>query len=245
MRLIRFVIAAVLMFLSAAGGRCADPFADFKRDITAASLKPFARDIGGILGSAAYNTGRSLGFSGFDVGVRGAAQFVADPGNSVFRNSGAEAFAFPWIQAEIGMPFRLDGFIRGSNYNGVTLSGGGIRYGLRKISDVPYSVQIMLVGLGNSATHADFSAVHFGASAVVSVNMPVITPYLGAGVDRTKLTVKRAVSSPELVESETVTTEGRFTFGLHARIAQFFYITAAANMLHGRTGMEASLGTRF
>lgn len=241
----RYVIITIALLLVSGGkGYCKDPFRDFKENITRNSLRPFARDLGGILGSAVYNTGRSLGFSGFDVGFVGAMQFKPSSGNAVLKKAGVRSFGFPWIQAAIGMPFRLDGFIRGFNYQGLTVSGGGVRYGIRKMRDVPYYIHVMLIGVGNSVTHTGFSATHFGAGVVFSVNLPVVTPYFGAGVDTTKIRVKASTDS-SFIGKDVSVTESRFTFGLHARIARFFYLSAAANMLHGRTGMESGIGIRF
>lgn len=240
----RYIIAAIVLLLAAGNGYCKRPFKDFEANITKSSLKPFARDIGGILGSAAYNTGRSLGFSGFDVGFAGAVQFEPSSGNAVFKDSGVHSFGFPWVQAAIGMPFRLDGFIRGFNYQGLTVSGGGLRYGMRKLRDTPYYIHVMIVGVASSVTHTGFSATHFGVNAVFSVILPVVTPYLGVGVDTTKVRIK-AADTQSLMGSSVSVTDSRFTFGLHARVARFFYLCAAGNVLHGRTGMEASIGTRF
>ncbi len=233
------------LFLLAQTAFCSDnPFKHFKENISKESLKPFARDIGGILGSASYNTARSLGFPGFDVGFRAAAQFKPSPDDTALKRSGVKAFGFPWVQAEIGMPFRLDGFIRGFSHNGLAVSGGGVRYGIRKISDAVHYSQFMITAMGNSAVHTDFSAVHFGVNAVMSYKLQSVTPYLGGGIDVTRVSVKSA-DQTAVLGSEASAWEARFTLGFNFRVAQYGYICAAGNILHGQPAAEASIGTRF
>src|SRR3954462_848815 len=106
--------AAVLLLGSAVRAHAtADPYAGFDQRADAGSLKPFTRDLGGLLGAATFHSGRSLGFSGFDVGARYGMQFRPSTGNNIMRGGGVHSFGLPWVQAEIGMPFKIDGFIRG------------------------------------------------------------------------------------------------------------------------------------
>ena len=65
------IVLAILVALPA-GADVYDGFANFA---DSGSLKPFARDLGDILGSATFHGGRPLGFSGFDVSARVGAQF--------------------------------------------------------------------------------------------------------------------------------------------------------------------------
>ena len=60
---------------------------------------------------------------------------------AILRNNGVHAFGLPWVQAEIGMPFKIDGFVRGISYQGLTIAGGGLRYSLRKVADMPWAPQ--------------------------------------------------------------------------------------------------------
>ncbi|MDD4004356.1 MAG: hypothetical protein PHW69_04040 [Elusimicrobiaceae bacterium] len=238
------VLTALLtcLVLPAASAGMADGFA---RYATAGSLKPFARDFGGILGSGLYATGRSLGFSGFDVGMRVTGQFSPSGGNTIAKNSGQNFMYLPWVQAEIGMPFRLDGFVRMSNWEGITVSGGGLRWGITKVNDRPYALQAMLVGAGHTAVNRSFSATHFSGNLVVSMKTPWTTPYIGAGLDHTRLMVMEATANPELVGADITTNDYRATVGLHTKIARFGYLNAAFNFMHGEPGMEAAAGLRF
>src|SRR5206468_1730395 len=124
--------------------------------------KPFCRDLGSILGAATFHSARPLGFSGFDMGAQGGVQFYPDKNDRILRNNGVRAFGMPWAQAEIGMPFNFDGFVRGISFQGVTIAGGGVRYGVLKTNDKPWAPQLLAVVVGHAVVHQDFSASHLG-----------------------------------------------------------------------------------
>jgi hypothetical protein len=244
MKRLLIVSAAVLaLFISRAAE--ADQYGNFSQLADSGSMKPFARDLGGILGSGTFHSGRSLGFSGFDAGVRGGMLFSPDRNDRVLRNNGVHAFGLPWVQADIGMPFKIDGFIRGISYQGLTIAGGGVRYGLFKTSDAPWKPQVLISGVGHSVVHQSFSASHFGASVVGSMGIPVFTPYIGAGFDRTRLVVRSSTLDPTLNGATFQTLESRFTAGVSLRPWPFFYVSLAAILSHGRRGAEGGIGLHF
>ena len=240
------LLAVLLLSVSAVSAHAtADPYAGFQRFADQGSLKPFTRDLGGLLGSATFHNGRSLGFSGFDVGVRYGAQFHPSAGDNIMRGNNVHSFGLPWVQAEIGMPFKIDGFIRGISYQGLTVSGGGLRYGLYSPSDKPWTPQILVSGVGHSVVHKDFSATHFGASLVASAGTAAVTPFVGAGFDRTRMVVRSSLLDPTLNGRDVTTLESRFTAGVSLKPYQFVYASVAATLVHGMAGAEADLGVRF
>ena len=109
----RLALAAAVLLASSSAYAGADQYGGFARYADEGSLKPFARDLGGILGAATFQSGRSLGLTGFDIGARFGAQFYPSKGNSILLNGGVRVFGLPWAQAEVGMPFKISGFIRG------------------------------------------------------------------------------------------------------------------------------------
>ena len=223
----------------------ADPYAGFSQHADATSLKPFTRDLGGMLGSATFHSGRSLGFSGFDVGARYAFQFYPSKGNNIMRANGVRSFGLPWVQAEIGQAFKIDGFIRGISYQGLTVAGGGLRYGLYSPSDKPWTPQILITGVGHSVVHQAFSASHFGADIVASAGTAELMPFIGGGFDRTRLVVRSSLLDPTLDGRDVTTLESRFTAGVRLKPFQFTYVSLAYNLAHGQSGAEAGLGVRF
>lgn len=238
--------AAALAVLSAASARAAtDAFGGFERYADAGSLKPFTRDLGGLLGAATFHNGRALGFSGFDVGARYGAQFYPSKGDRILRNNGVRSFGLPWVQAEIGLPFKIDGFIRGISYQGLTIAGGGLRYGLYSPSDKPWTPQVLVSAVGHSVVHQDFSASHFGADLVASIGAPSYGFFAGAGFDRTRLVVRSSTLDPTLNGRAVQTMESRFTAGVRLKPYHFTYLTVAYDDAHGQSGAEAALGVRF
>ena len=237
--------AAVLLGFSATAFAGADQYGGFSRYADEGSLKPFARDLGGVLGAATFQSGRSLGLTGFDVGARFGGQFYPSKGNNILRNNGVRVFGLPWVQAEVGMPFKLSGFIRGISYQGLTIAGGGIRYGLYAASDKPWAPQVLVSVVGHSVVHQDFSASHFGANVVCSAGTPFFAPYAGVGVDRMRLVARQSTLDPTLNGRVVNTTESRFTLGMRLTPYQFTYLSLAATLAHGQPGAEAGLGVRF
>lgn len=241
----RLALAAAVLLSAAPAFAGADQYGGFARYADEGSLKPFARDLGGVLGAATFQSGRSLGLTGFDVGARFGGQFYPSKGDNILRNNGVRVFGLPWVQAEVGMPFKLSGFIRGISYQGVTIAGGGIRYGLYAASDKPWAPQVLLSVVGHSVVHTDFSASHFGANLVCSAGTPFFAPYAGVGLDRMRLVVRQSALDPTLNGRAVNTLESRFTLGMRLTPYQFTYLSLAATMAHGQPGAEAGLGVRF
>jgi hypothetical protein len=239
------LLAAQVALPSAAFAAGADQYGGFEQFADAGSLKPFTRDLGGVLGAASFHGGRPLGFSGFDVGARFGGQFYPSKGNNILRNNGVRLFGLPWVQAEIGLPFKLDGFIRGVSWQGLTIAGGGLRWGLYSVSDKPWSPHLLLSGVGHSVVHQHFSASHFGGNLVLSSGNAVFMPYIAAGVDKTRLVVRNSTADPAVIGRVTSTTEGRYTAGFRVKPYQFTYITLAYFLAHGQSGAEGGLGLRF
>lgn len=239
------LLALSLALPSAASAAGADQYGGFEQFADPGSLKPFTRDLGGVLGAATFHGGRPLGFSGFDVGARFGGQFYPSKGNSILRNNGVRLFGLPWLQAEIGLPFKLDGFIRGVSWQGLTIAGGGLRWGVHSVSDKPWAPHLLVSGVGHSVVHQHFSASHFGANLVLSSGNAVFMPYLGAGLDRTRLVVRNSTADPAVIGRVVSTTEGRYTAGFRVKPYQFTYLTLAYFLAHGQSGAEGGLGLRF
>lgn len=239
------MISAALGLLFAGRAAEADQYGGFQRLADSGSIKPFCRDLGGVLGAATFHSGRSLGFSGFDAGLRGGMMFSPDANDRILRNNGVHAFGLPWVQAEIGMPFKIDGFIRGISYQGLTIAGGGLRYGVFSGGDKRWAPQLLIEGSGHSVVHQYFSASHFGANVVASMGIPAFTPYVGGGFDRTRVVVRSSLADPSIDGQTFQTLESRFTAGFTVRPWPFFYINLAANVSHGRRGGEGGIGLHF
>lgn len=228
---------ASLLGLSCASAASYDNFINLEP----VALKPFARDIGSLLGSGTYQTARPLGFAGFDIGVRGAAQFRPSRGNTVLRKN--NMFGLGVVQAEIGMPYRIDGFVRGGAFEGLSMAGGGLRYGLWNLSDEKYKINAMLVGMANMAAHRYFYAIHFNTGLVFSINVPVAAPYLGVAYDFTRLEAQ-TVKDASLIGRKVSVSAARFTAGMRVKL-KLGYLAGGITYTHDRSLVNASAGFRF
>ncbi|MFA6317366.1 MAG: hypothetical protein WC943_08105 [Elusimicrobiota bacterium] len=251
------MLKKILLTLAAAllcGPAHADQFGGFQQFSDRGSLKPFARDLGGILGSSSFHSGRSLGFSGFDVGFRGGMLFSPDKRDKILRDNGVKAFGMPWVQAEVGLPMRFDVFIRGASFEGLTVSGGGLRWGVFKGGDKPWSFQLLVSGLGHAYVHQHFSGVHAGANIVASTGNQYIVLYTGPGFDWTRLVARSSTLDPTLAGETAHTFEYRCTAGMKLKpfaavtsnkLLPYLYLSAGYILVHGESGAESSFGIRF
>jgi len=224
---------------------------DFAENVTEQNVRAFAKDLGGLIGSGTYTTGRVLGWGGFQIGPRATMLFKMSKGkNDTTHTALGErdevgAVYYPWLQADIGMPFRLDGFIRAGSYQGMTIAGGGLRWGITSPSETLGSFQPMLVVSAHSASARDFSASHYNASLVLSMKFKYFVPYIGGGVDYTTLHINQAFTAPALVGDREYVTTARGTVGLNFKLPSYLDLSVAANYASYGLGAEGSVSVRF
>jgi len=226
---------------------CMDQFGGFKALADSGSLKPFAWDLGSILGAATFHNGRSLGFKGFDVGVRGGSLLRPRGGDRILRDNGVTTVGMPWVQAESGLPLGVDGYIRGISYQGVTIAGGGLRYGIHQ-SDKVKTFSFLAAASAHSVAHRYFSASHQGLNVISSYLLKRMTAYMGAGADRTRLVVRCIPDSDATQEAKVVTVWGsRFTAGVSVIPfpKDYFYMHGAYTLTAGNSGFEGGFGIRY
>lgn len=230
---------------------------DFGANVTSQNIRAFTQDLGGLIGSGTYTTGRILGWGGFQIGPRAGMLFKMSKAQGTThaqRNQTAlgdrdhvGSIVSPWLQADIGMPFRLDGFIRASSYQGLTIAGGGLRWGVTRPSEVLGSLQPMLVLAAHSASAQDFSATHYNASLVLSMKFKYFVPYIGGGVDYTTVNVGNGVEAQgaDVRGTREHAATARATAGFNFKLPSYLDLSLAANYAHYGLGAEASLSLRF
>lgn len=230
---------------------------DFGSHVTANNVRAFTKDLGGLIGSGTYTTGRILGWGGFQIGPRAGMLFKMSKGRGATeaeRNQTAlgdrdevGSIVSPWLQADIGMPFRIDGFIRASSYQGLTIAGGGLRWGVTRPSEVLGSLQPMLVLAAHSASAQDFSASHYNASLVLSMKFKYFVPYIGGGVDYTTVNIGNGVGvqAADIRGGREHAATARATAGFNFKLPSYMDLSLAANYAHYGMGAEASLSLRF
>lgn len=246
-----FVFSVMLALPAAAIGH----WDDFGANVTENNIRAFTKDLGGLIGSGTYTTGRILGWGGFQIGPRAGMLFKMSQGLGTTEDEKNHtalgdrdeigAMFSPWLQADIGLPFRIDGFIRASSYDGLTIAGGGLRWGITRPSEVLGSFQPMLVVAAHSATAKDFSATHYNASLVLSMKFKYFVPYVGGGVDYTTVTVGNGVTSASIRGEREYAATPRATAGFNFKLPSYMDLSLAANYAHYGMGAEASLSLRF
>ncbi len=250
-------IATVFIFcILASFPASASPTWDaFGANVTENNIRAFTKDLGGLIGAGTYTTGRILGWGGFQIGPRAGMLFKMSQGlgttedeknhTALGDRDEVGAVFSPWLQADIGLPFRIDGFIRASSYDGLTIAGGGLRWGITRPSEVLGSFQPMLVVAAHSATAKDFSATHYNASLVLSMKFKYFVPYVGGGVDYTTVTVGNGVASAAIRGEREYAATARATAGFNFKLPSYMDLSLAANYAHYGMGAEASLSLRF
>lgn len=233
-----------ILLLGFAGRAAATPFGDFQNQATAATLKPFAMDLGGALGGAAFHSGRALGFPGFDAGVVGTMQTRPDRDDLILRNSGVQRFGVPLIQVEAGLPHNVDIIAHGISYAGARVFGGGIRYGIHKSGILSVVPDVAVSAFYDRVNQTFFNATHYSVNAVSSFHLPIVHPYLGVGEDITSIRAGAATTAG--VTGMSATAHGsRLTAGLDISPLPFIHAYCAYTLLHGISGLDAGVGARF
>ena len=251
-RIIIFLIFTMFVSFPAAATATWDAFG---ANVTENNIRAFTKDLGGLIGSGTYTTGRILGWGGFQIGPRAGMLFKMSQGlgateaekdhTALGERGEVGSVISPWLQADIGLPFRIDGFIRASSYDGLTIAGGGLRWGITRPSEVLGSFQPMLVVAAHSATAKDFSATHYNASLVLSMKFKYFVPYIGGGVDYTTVNVGNGVETSVMRGKKEHAATARATAGFNFKLPSYIDLSLAANYAHYGMGAEASLSLRF
>ena len=243
MKFIKRIILSVLLFAPTLAMGAS--FTGFYNNVTAQNLPYFAKDLAGMLGSSTYSTGRILGWGGFQLSAHGILVPRLNKNDTALgaREDNKNLF-MPLIQGEIGLPFRLDGFIRAIAYDRLTLAGGGLKWGVTRPRDEDYTFQTMLVAMAQAGVYKDFSLTHYSGSLVVSFKTPYVTPYIGGGVNYMVLTVEGAADT-SLLNKRTYATAPHGTFGLNFKLPNYMDLSLAANFASYGVGYEANFGVRF
>ena len=223
----------------------ADPLADFQSRARAELIKPFALDLGGLLGSASAHTGRTIGFPGFWAGVVGSVQTRPDKNNMILRNAGVTAFGLPMAEVGVGLPFKVDVIVHGAKAYGATILGGGLRYGLYRTELLTsFLPNVSVSAFGNKFNHKYFSATHGAFNAAATWDLPIVKPFFLAGFDVTKVTVGSAATPGVTGLSETA-RGSRFSAGAELSPLPFIRLRGAYTLRHGLPGFDFGLGAAF
>jgi hypothetical protein len=220
----------------------ADPFADFQTRVRTEYVKPFALDLGGVLGGASAHTGRTLGMPGFWVGAVGSVQLRPDANDRVLRDAGVKAFGLPLIEA------RRPAF-RSTSSSGISAmgasSGGGLRYGVYRTDLVDsFLPNVSVSAFGDKVNHKYFSASHGALNAAATWNLPIVKPFFVAGFDVTEVKVG-AATLPGVAGAKATARGSRFSAGVDVHPLPLISLRGAYTLRHGIPGFDIGLGAQF
>ena len=250
-----FAVLAAVLTVSFTSGLWATPFDDFKKQIigdtkaqAGTELKPFAKDLGGLIGGADFNSGRSLSFPGFDVGLTGTVQSKPSSDDVLLKNAKVNSFGVPMLQGAVALPIiGTDVMVRGITYSGFSVIGGGLRYPIFKSGTLTKFIpDISASAFYDSINFKYFTGTHMSADVAASYDLPIIKPFAGIGYDRTKLKVTGVSTGPTGLNGiDATSSKLRYTIG--AKIIPFplLYVFGAYTILHSETGFNVGAGVRF
>ena len=223
----------------------ADAFEDFKQYAADAYIKPFAADLGGLIGGTDFNSGRALGFPGIEAGLAASIQSKPSAENRILRDAKVDAFGLPMLHAGAALPFvGADVMVRGFSYSGFSVIGGGLRYPLLKSGALTKFIPDVSVSAYYDVIRQDyFKGSHMSLDAAASFDIPVIKPFVGVGLDRTRVEI-RNVSAALNGVSGTI-SKPRYTVGVRLSPLPLLYVYGAYNILHGQTGYTLGAGLKF
>jgi hypothetical protein len=229
-------LAAVLTLMIFSSVR-ADEFSDnFAANLDQKTLDALAADIGALVGGPSFHQGKALGFPlGIDLGVH-AAFVGVDSDDKILRDNGSTAHS-GWVQAEYGLPGRINLIGRVGQLYQADLYGGGLRWGIFS-SVVPGIPSVSISGLYAKAKHDLFSAETYSGNLVASFDIPFIHPYIGAGYDSTKL-------NPDGSALNGKGGGARLEAGLNLSIIPFTYLSVGGGVANRRKLGHAGLGVKF
>lgn len=207
------------------------------------SIKAFAKDIGGLTSSSLLYSARTLGFGGFSVSYKTSYQLKPSSNNSVLDRN--RAFSLNFIQLETGFPYRIESFLRAGGNDGYNLIGGGIKYGLKTVTDEVYGINSLVSVYSHMGLYNSFYLVSFGGQISFSIKLSnVIIPFITGGIDSLKFKIK-SHSDPSLVNKTFYDDIYRVGVGLRLKIGWFNASCAFEHEGDKRNIVEATAGLRF
>lgn len=230
-------LAALLLSIFLPFAARADVFSDnFAANLNQKTLDALAGDIGALVGGPSFHHGKALGFPiGIDVGVHAAFAGV-DKEDKILRDNGATAHS-GFVQAEYGLPGRINVLGRIGKLYDADVYGGGLRWGVFT-SDVPGLPSVSLSALYDQVKRGLFDAETYSGNLVASFDIPFIHPYIGVGYDATKV-------NPDGSALNGKSAGTRLEAGVNLSIIPFTYLSIGGGLANNRRLGHAGLGVRF
>ena len=222
-----------------------DPLDGFKANLADGYVKPFAADLGGLIGGADFSSGRTIGFPGFDAGAVGMIQTRPGKDNRILKNAKVKAFGLGLLQGSVALPFLgADAAVRGVSYSNLSIIGGGLRCPIfRSGTLTKFIPDVSVSAFFDVVNFKYFTARHMSADVAASFDLPFIKPFAGIGYDRTLVEIKGV--SAEFNGMDAIASEPRYTGGIRLVPFPMLYVFGAYTLLHDQHGFNFGAGARF
>ncbi|MEF3279429.1 MAG: hypothetical protein K6357_00450 [Elusimicrobiota bacterium] len=206
------------------------------------SIQAFTEDLGNIVGASTLYSARVLGFGGFAVSYKTAYQTKPLDDDTIFNKN--KAFGINYVQVETGLPYRIDTYLRAGGDDGFNVIGGGIKYGIRNVTDELYKVNIALSLNSHMGLYKYFYMTSFGAQLAFSMRLTnYMMPYISGGFDSVELRIK--TNNDISLEDKSIFKKiQRYTIGMRFKI-KLVNLSVAYDLYKERSGFNASAGIRF
>lgn len=233
-----------------------------------ANVEPLRDLFGFYSGGGLYNTAKTHGTLGFDVGIRGIMMFVGDDmksdwdGGALGGEKGGplgdySVVPLPLLQASVGLGSGLDLIGRFFSYpiaenaagdaENITLIGAGIKYGLVQNMLMP---RISVIAAYHKLiVPADYDFGDIGTASVdlvISKGIPFLaTIYGGFGIDHTTMNVEIEVDGTTIKPDPYTATNFRGVVGIKLDFIPFVFINADYNFgVHQGVSLGMGLSLR-
>jgi hypothetical protein len=206
------------------------------------SINEFTYDISKVLTSGSINSARVLGFGGFALSYKSVYGIKPGNGDSVYEKN--RVYRLDFVQVEIGLPYRIDTYLRAGGEGNFNAIGFGLRYGLKNVVDEIYKPNLIL-GLGsNIGLQKYFYIVNYNAQIALSLKITnVIRPFASAGFSYSELNIKNN-DDITLVGKNIYKNFPFYTLGLRFKF-KWFNISMAYDIYEKEDGFNTSVGVRF
>ncbi len=240
-KLMWLVLGAVLLFHTPIQAQSFN-LSQYTQDQLDDQIEPLLQLFASLVGSGFVNTAELHGIAGFDLGARAVLAIVPDeykqfaPPQPPGPLAGQDVVPLPFLNASLGLPGNLEAMGRLFTFpmgddptrGAVTLAGLGLKYGILQLPALPKIVVIGAYHMLFVPEDFDFGTVKVASAKIFSsVDFLIFTLYVGAGIDRTFLTVEIPAGSPNFPGGFKETFSGTHTHTTVGLTATIFPLVRA------------------
>ena len=211
----------------------ADDFRDHY-DPSSSNLAAYNRDLNSLIVVADFHTGRAQNFPSISIGGS-VGVFKPSSDNNISSDS---YVILPFLVAETKIPVLNVGVVaRGTSMYGYRSIGGGLTYQMNVLEMVNLSFGAFY---DNGRTDY-YTSDHYSASAIASMTLLALTPYVGVGYDYGTLETRGYGANNRDVSNG----EGRAMVGLKIHPFPLFSGFVAYTVTKNNHGFTGGLGLSF